>query len=344
MMVLDESQRIKALRAEQSKTCRYLGKLAKYRRAMTGTPMCVDPRDFYNPIGFCDPTFWGRHGYRTMTAFTQEFAVLASRPWAKGPVPVAWRQLDHLHEILKEISVRVLKKDVLDLPPKLYSKLGFDLSPAQRRIYNQLKDEFAAELDNGVVITAPMAAVRITRLAQVACNYLPVGEGEDQEYQQIDPDDNPRLRLLMERLEDTPHQAIVWHRFREDGRLIAEACKKAEMTYARYDGTVSLDDRQRAKERFKAGDVQFLIANPATISTGVTLNEAKSAFIYSQNYNYEQRRQFEDRNHRIGQANSVLYTDFVGRRTVDELVLKNLLGKDSMASVINGDGLREWLA
>jgi SNF2 family DNA or RNA helicase len=344
MMILDESQRIKALKAEQSKVCRYLGKLAKFRRAMTGTPMCKDPRDYFNPIGYCDPSFWERHGYRTMTAFTQEFAVLGTAPWAKGPVPVRWRQLDHLYEILKEISVRVLKKDVLDLPDKLYTKLGFDLSPAQRRVYEQLKNEFLVELEGGITITAPMAAVRITRLAQVACNYLPTGEGEEtREYQQIDPDDNPRLRLLLDRLEDTPHQAIVWHRFREDGRLIAEACKKAELTCARYDGTVSLDDRQRARAMFKAGDVQFLIANPATISTGITLNEAKSVFYYSMAYNYEQRVQSEDRCHRIGQKDNVLYTDFVGRRTVDEMIVKNLLGKDHMAGIVNGDGLRSWL-
>jgi SNF2 family DNA or RNA helicase len=272
-----------------------------------------------------------------------EFAVMGKKPWSKGPVPVAWRQLDHLHAILKEVSVRVLKKDVLDLPEKLYSKLGFDLSPAQRRIYDQLRLEFRTELESGLEITAPMAAVRITRLAQVACNYLPTGEGEV--YEQIDPKNNPRLDLLGERLESTGNlQAIVWHRFREDGRLIAERIREQGMTCARWDGTVSTDDRQKAKAAFKGGDVQFLVANPATISTGVTLNEAKSVFVYSCAYDLEKRLQSEDRCHRIGQKDSILYTDFVGRRTVDELVIKNLVGKHNTACIVNGDDFSAWIS
>lgn len=340
LMILDESHRIKSIKAEQSKTCRYLGKLAKYRRTATGTPLCRDPRDYFNQIAFLDPEFWEREGYRTMTLFTQEFAILGTKPWSKGPVPVGWRQLDHLHDILKKISTRVLKKDVLDLPEKLYSKLSFDLTPKVRQVYNQLRDEFRVELDGGLEITAPMAAVRITRLAQVAAGYLPTGEGEV--YQQID-EHNPRLDLLVERLGDRTNQSIVWHRFREDGRLIAEALKAAKITFVRYDGTVTLDDRQLAKDAFRAGDAQVFVANPAAISMGVTLNEATSVDYYSLAYDYEKRVQSEDRCHRIGQKNNVLYTDFMARKTVDEMVVKNLVGKDRMAAVVNGDSLREWL-
>lgn len=61
----------------------------------------------------------------------------------------SYRRLDELTTLLKKISSRMLKEDCLDLPPKLYEKVRFDLSPEQRALYDQMKAQQMAWLDSG---------------------------------------------------------------------------------------------------------------------------------------------------------------------------------------------------
>ena len=55
------------------------------------------------------------------------------------------------------------------------------------------------------------------------------------------------------------------------------------------------------------------------------------------------RLQSEDRAHRIGQDNPVLYIDLVAEDSVDEKVVESLRNKFNVASQITGDRLKEWL-
>jgi SNF2 family DNA or RNA helicase len=51
--------------------------------------------------------------------------------------------------------------------------------------------------------------------------------------------------------------------------------------------------------------------------------------------------QSEDRAHRIGQKDKVLYIDFVCPKTIDEKILKTLSNKKKLADQITGDNWKE---
>ena len=53
--------------------------------------------------------------------------------------------------------------------------------------------------------------------------------------------------------------------------------------------------------------------------------------------------QSEDRAHRIGQKNKVLYIDLVAKGTVDEKIIQALRNKVNIASEINGEELASWI-
>ena len=89
-------------------------------------------------------------------------------------IVVGYRDLDKLHAMIQPISTRLTKEQAgLSLPPKLYTRRVFEMAPEQRHIYDQLRREFMVELDGGKLITAAITMVRVTRLQQVACGYLP---------------------------------------------------------------------------------------------------------------------------------------------------------------------------
>ena len=60
--------------------------------------------------------------------------------------------------------------------------------------------------------------------------------------------------------------------------------------------------------------VRFFIGNTQTGGYGITLTAASTVIYYSNNYDLEKRIQSEDRAHRIGQKNPVLYIDMVLKR------------------------------
>src|SRR5690606_32366630 len=63
MIICDESQRIKTPGAKQSKCLHQLGKLAKYRLILTGTPVTQSPLDFFSQYKFLDPSVFGDSFY-----------------------------------------------------------------------------------------------------------------------------------------------------------------------------------------------------------------------------------------------------------------------------------------
>jgi SNF2 family DNA or RNA helicase len=52
-----------------------------------------------------------------------------------------FKNLGELSNKLKDFSYRVLKEDCLDLPEKIFIKRQIQLSPEQRRLYDQMKKE-----------------------------------------------------------------------------------------------------------------------------------------------------------------------------------------------------------
>lgn len=331
---LDESRRIKSPGAKRTKTVLASAKFAKYRRILTGTPVANGPFDIYAPMRFLEPEFWRPHGMRSFEAFKTTFGEWVLVPLAGGrrfPKLIRLRWLDKLHKMIAPVCSRVTKDEVLDLPPKLYDRVYFDMAPDQRRTYTQLRDEYVAFLDTGEIMTAPLAITRELRLRQVLSGYLPNEEGVLRDFET-----NPRLTAALSWCEDCPHQAIIWANFVRDIDLLMDGLGNDAV---RYDGKVGPADREEAINRFQAGKVKFFVANPAAGGMGLTLHAARSVLYYNNDSDLEKRLQSEDRAHRIGQEHPVNYTDLVCLDTVDGKIADALVRKEAVSARILGDAL-----
>lgn len=344
LYILDESARIKTPSAKRTRTAIASSVYAPYKRILTGTPIANSPFDVYTQIRFLDPKFWERElNIGSFSAFKNHYAQFETIKFNKKSFEklVAYRNLDELHEILKKISDRVLKEDVLDLPPKLYSASNFELTNKQKEAYTSVKDEFMLFLESGELVTAALAIVRLLRLQQITSGFI---RHEGNTVKIIPRKVNPRIHLLKEHLCDLPHQSIIWARFHFDVDSAAEASRLAGRTPVLYDGRTSEFERIAALNAMKNGTAHDFIANPAAAGEGLTITEAKSTFYYSNSFNLTHRLQSEDRNHRIGQDQSVTYTDLVANNTIDEYIRNSLISKHDVSQQILGDEVKEWLA
>ena len=118
--------------------------------------------------------------------------------------------------------------------------------------------------------------------------------------------------------------------------MISEALRGryGEGSVVEYHGGVSNDDRQQGKQAFLDGRARFFIANAETGGTGLTLNTATLTVYYSNDFKLVNRQQSEDRNHRIGQKNAVLYVDLVRTKTIDTKIIKAIKDKKDLANYV----------
>jgi SNF2 family DNA or RNA helicase len=345
LYVADESNRIKTPSAKITRTVLASSDYAEYKRTLCGTPITNTPFDVYTQFRFLDKKFWSNtpYGLGSFGSFKVFFGV-----WVKGfnakndrefDQCVGYKNLEILAELVEQMSSRVLKEDVLDLPEKLYSYAGFEMTPKQWALYKELEEDFMCEFE-GEMIFSPLAITRLLRLQQVACGYLPTG---DENEMHLIEDKNPRLKMLNEITQDLPHKAIIWSRFLKDNDLI---CEMLGDKAVRWDGTVGDDQRETNKLRFKTtpvDEVQFMVATPESMGEGHTLNEALTSIYYSNSYKMKERHQSEDRNHRAGQKNHVNYIDIVADNTKDVDIIGALREKFDNASTVIDGRIRKWL-
>jgi SNF2 family DNA or RNA helicase len=347
LYVLDESHHIKAPGIKRTKTIVASGAYAPYRRILTGTPVAEGPFGAYAQVRFLDPGFWIPHGLGSYAAFKAYFGVWKTREETRqklGYDPgydqlLSYRNLDELQRLLRSISDRVTKEDAgLDLPEKLYSKRYFEMTTLQRRTYETLKETYVAELRDGTLLEADLAIVRLLRLQQITCGYA---QTDAKEPMRLVDKSNPRLDLLIEEiLPSLGHKAIIWCRFRHDIDQIMAALGPIAV---RYDGQVTDDQAEKAKNAFQTGDAQFFVANISKGKEGLTLHAAKTVIYYSNSFKLLERMQSEDRAHRIGLKHPVHYIDIIAPNTVDVQIHRALRDKQNIQALIIGDGLREWL-
>ena len=356
--IVDEGHNIKTPKAKRTRSIVNSARYAEYRRLLTGTPG-DKPFDLYSQLKFVRPDIWNQVHAHNFHAFKHHFGEWLDREEFKiengydlgYDKLLDYKNLEQLNSILRSVSDRVLKEDVLDLPPKLYTKVYFEMTPRQRAMYEELREEYILELQNGAVVDGALAIVRLLRLQQIACGYAVSAADEPIE---LCDKTNPRLDASLGFLENINHQVIIWSRFRFDRDLLSDALGKRAV---RYDGTMDEDEAERSKLAFNAGDAQYILGSAQKGGSGLTLlgnkraGNAKTTYYYSNTFKLIERLQSEDRNHRPGAEGSehgehgfgVLYGDACCEDTVDMQIIRSLRDKFDIASKITGDTLREWI-
>ncbi len=162
LFAVDESTTIKNPKAKRTKNIVSLSTLGKYRRILTGSPVTKSPLDLFTQCYFLDPFLLDHSSYYS---FRTRYAVMRTANFNGRSVQivVGYHNLEELTEKLKVFSYRVLKDECLDLPPKTFMKRIIQLTPEQKRVYQQMKQMALAEL-NGKMVTTATVLVQLMRL------------------------------------------------------------------------------------------------------------------------------------------------------------------------------------
>jgi SNF2 family DNA or RNA helicase len=305
---------------------------------MTGSPVTRNPLDLYSQCEFLNPMHLNHSSYYS---FRNRYAIMKSANISGRSINLVtgYQNLGELSDKLKPFSYRVLKEDCLDLPDKVYMKREIQLTPEQKKLYDQMKREALATL-NGKTVTTMTALTQLMRLHQITCGHFSADDGTIQEIK------NNRLSELLDVLEEVEGKAIIWAHYQHDVMNIYKLLedKYGPGSVVHYYGKTLPEERDYAIKNFKTNDkVRFFVGTPQTGGYGITLTQANTVIYYSNGYDLEKRMQSEDRAHRIGQKKTVTYVDIIAEKTVDTKIVKSLRKKINIASKVMGEELKSWI-
>ena len=373
MIVGDESQHIKNPTSARTKNLFKLRNLSEWRRTMSGTPISQGPFDAFSQYSFLSPRILGTTSYYSFKAEYAEMQpktlVHINKAGVKTTYPnplikkvmeragnnrvpqiverdddglPKYKNLEKLQRLIEPHTFRVLKSECLDLPKKIYKSAFFQLTTAQQKAYDKARDECRLVYENEETPFTKLTAV--TKLAQITSGYFLHPDAD--EPVRI-PGDNPKLELLVDRVRsiiDQGSKVIVWARYHVEIADIVAALNKANapgekpIKVVQYHGKVKTDDREIAKNSFQEGEANVFVGQQQAGGTGITLTAASYVIYYSNTFSLTDRLQSEDRAHRIGQTEDVVYLNLLAENTIDVNILNCLTNKKDVADIINGDG------
>jgi len=342
LFAIDESTTIKSPSAARTKNTLRLAKYAVHRRILTGSPVTRSPLDLYTQCEFLDPALLGFSSYYS---FRARYAEMVDRS-AGGRTfkqVIGYKNLDELNELLQPFSYRILKKDCLDLPDKVYTTRKIEMTPEQKKAYDEIKRYAMTELSNSEQVSVTSVITQLLRLHQISCGFTRTDTKQDVELK------SARLEELMNILEETEGKVIIWANYRYDIQRILRAIQDqyGKGSVGAYYGDTTDEDRRKTVKLFqdKTSELKYIVGNTQTGGYGINLTAANTVVYYSNNFDLEKRLQSEDRAHRIGQVNKVTYIDIICKNTVDEKIVNSLKAKQDIASKVLGEekSWKDWI-
>lgn len=338
LCVIDESSRMKNHKSKTTKQILNLRRSVKYCIVMSGSPAPNGDWEFWPQLSFVQPgvlggSFFGfRNHFFHLARNGQKLPAgslinksIAAKIFKEGwKYEITKEKKEQLLARIKPVCFFVKKEDCLDLPEQIDEIREIEMNAEQKRIYNGMKEDLVAEIKNQQ-IAAPVALTKIMKLRQICSGFI-----IDEQSKALEIEGNPKLKELESFLDEVgDDQAIIWCEFRKEvadiQNLLGDRC-------VILDGTVT--EKNEPIEKFKAGQVRYLIANSQSMSHGVTLVNASVQIFYSLSYSYERYEQCRGRTHRFGQTRSCVYIHLLTKDSIEEVILKVLRKKGDAQQMV----------
>lgn len=205
-----------------------------------------------------------------------------------------------------------------------------DLTPGQRRVYDQMDRDFAAKAESGDWILADLQVEARTRLRQVSIADIGIRpgtrlkDGVREDYDEVFfPMDGKSSKYdeLKRLLKDHDEPVLITMDFAKAALVFTEWLKRDGISAGLWAGKKHTkdDERMRLKESFMAGDTRALVGIPAAMGTGVDGLQkiCRRLYIISETQNGVEGEQLIGRLDRIGQERPVYVTNIHARGTLD---------------------------
>jgi hypothetical protein len=316
MVIADEAHYAKKRTSRRSKVLRKLGRVARWRLALTGTPIGQGIWDLWAVFDFLDPSYFG-----PWEAFEARYMILKTVKLPGRPLPfkkiVGTRNVEEFNAIMHKYSARITLDEAKGQRTKVRTaRIYFDLARS-KLAYDEMFRRMKVEFSTGERITAPMVITQAQKLQQICGGFLIDDEGA------IHTLGREKLRALgrvLSVVQGEPFVVIV--KYLQDLELVNDYLHEIGLS------TTII----RGGQEFTGFDTDAAIVQ---IQSGIAidLSRASTCIFYSMNhsyFNFDQAR-FRVRSY---STHEVRYYFLIARETVEEDIYEAVTKKKSLSQLL----------
>ena len=319
MVVIDELSSFKNHRSQRFKWLRKVRPFVKRWVGLTGTPTSNGLMELWSEVGILD-------GGQRLGRFIGRYREAFFKPAAMNPVTgVVFKYVprpgaeEQIYQRISDITISMKGLDYLDLPECIFVTHEVEMSPAERRLYDQLRTDLIIPTEDGD-IDAANAASLCNKLLQMSNGAV---YDENNEARFIHSRKLEMLEDLIESANGQPVLVSYW--FRHDRTRIKDHLKNAGYDDSQVRDLKSSEDIKDWND----GKIPVALIHPASAGHGLNIQSGGHIMIwFGLTWSLELYQQANARLWRQGQRKTVTIHHIVTKDTVDADVLAALASKD----------------
>lgn len=299
MCIFDEIHLCSTVSSQQGKGLLKVG--GKSKIALSGTPVLNSPLDTYMTMK------WLGYEDHTLTAFKQRYCIFGG---FTGYQVVGYKNVKELQERFKDVQLRRLKQDCLNLPDKIHTVEYLEMGDRQKIIYDEVYNNITNNVDEDSLSPNPL--VRIIRLRQ-ATGYPGILNPNIKDSVKYD-----RCIQIVEDLKKEGRKCLIFSNW-------VEMLKPLYTKLSKYNPALIIGETkdiiEQEKQRLNTDpECHCALGTIGAMGTSHTLTGADTVIFLDEPWNRGTKEQCEDRVHRIGTKNNVTIITFICKNTVDERI------------------------
>lgn len=326
-VIADECHYLKRWASKRTKSIVRSNAQIPRRLGMSGSAITNSPIDLFSQCLFVDG---GKTFGKNEWLFKHEYYIHEGFGWY-----LKRNSKDRIAQKLKNIAYYVHEDEVMKLPPPMTIIKGVPMTGQQRRMYEQVLNDWEAEIE-GKVVEYDQVVVQLQKLKQLASGFIYDEQGKPvyvkcRKYDWLfdilkDPD----------QLGNKP-KVVVWGSFTAELEYMARMAVEKKINHVSFYGKISRKKREEARFRFRDDpDCRLFFGQ---VDRGVGMNEligADTAVYMSNSHKVVSKQQSKRRIRRKGSEihERITYYECVTEGTVDLPLLRSIGTAMNLADMI----------
>jgi len=340
-LTVDEAHYLRNIDTAQSNAILALGKLAKHRYALTGTPTVKHPADIFGILKFLYP-----EKFTSKWQFLERYFHISEGYFGREVGELKANRADELKDLIDAMSTQRLRKDVMQwLPDKTRHTHTLTIEGKQEKLYKQMAEDFIAKLEESEQeIDAQNILAQLMRLRQLALDPQLLGFDAP----------SAKTAAILEAIDNGTYAEqgepiIIMSMFTSYLKLLTPHLEKMGKRIGTITGDMTPTEKQQTAERFQRGEIDVLLCNIISAGTGFTLDRGEVIIFLDKHWNPSENEQAEDRITPTKQENNHKHTiiSFICENTVEKHIENILINKQDMTKILNDlksvDQLRRFM-
>jgi SNF2 family DNA or RNA helicase len=317
-IVVDEAHKIKNPKALLTQAV--LSIPAQGRLLLTATPTDKRPSDFYTQFTYAQPSY--KKEFPSYWKFADRYEIRGATPYA----PFVFKETRNEAELVARYSRRpklLIKYDkaqiLPDLPPIRPNMVRVEMTPKQKKLYDDFKAKAVVKDENGKWAWATGDSyLRLLQMATVPSSAKRIGGTEVSL-----TNESSKFEWIADAIEGRDAPVVIYSRFKESLNELEKylRLRDSSLKVVRITGDEDATARHRAYTSINRGEADVALLTDAG-GEAIELTGANHIVFMQMPSTYTQFVQVRDRLHRPGSEvhTSILVTFLLSRGTVDERV------------------------